>query len=303
MASTNVTIVPRRKRREEVVPDTGFCPSDDQRRFLQLALASGGPLNIGRLCQQLGISRTTYYRCRDQPGFSAWMSAHWVSALLADGGRLLSIGRAHAGSDFRYWRAMVELVFDPRGLGLLTAWQQRIADAGAAVAPLFDDDDPGLEADLDDLEPAWNPNPLSADETAPKQECREDSREEYREDQPEPEAASEPDPDPESAPEQGHLFNPVVTPSDCVESTTCKQKMEHSATPRRARRPTPTPPQQPPTNAIFPPPNSPAETPKAKPNSRLPYPAGQHRNKTSAWGRCVAQAFQPVHCRPEQPVT
>lgn len=254
MASTNVTIVPRRKRREEVVPDTGFCPSDDQRRFLQLALAAGGPLNIGRLCQQVGISRTTYYRWRDQPGFSAWMSAHWVSALLADGGRLLSIGRAHAGSDFRYWRAMVELVFDPRGLGLLTAWQQRMADAGAAVAPLFDEDDPGLEADLDDLEPAWSPNPLSEDQTAPEQECREDSREEYREDQPEPEAAAvEPDPEPELAPEQGHLFTPVVTPSNPVESTTCRQKMEHSANRRRGVRPTPAPPSQPPTNSPFPP--------------------------------------------------
>ena len=234
MASTNVTIVPRRKRREEVVADTGFCPSDEQRHFLQLALAAGGPLNIGRLCKQVGISRTTYYRWRDQPGFSAWMSAQWVAALLADGGRLLSIGRANAASDFRYWRAMAELVFDPRGLGLLTAWQQRMAEASVNVAPLFEEDDPDLDAELDELEPAWNlPQALAE---PPEPAALEQGREVFPAEDPEP--AAEEDGGAELEPEQGHLFPAVVTPSNSMGSTTCKQKTEHFVKPRRAKRAT-----------------------------------------------------------------
>lgn len=229
MASTNVTLVPRRKRQAEMVRG-GFCPNDfrpndKQRRFVQLALASGGPLQIGRICKQVGISRTTYYRWREQPGFAAWMSAQWVSALLADGGRLLSIGRAFAAGDFRYWRAMAELVFDPRGLGLLTAWQQRMAEAGAAVAPLFDDDDPELDDDLDALESAWA-MPAPSEMTDEAEESGEEADEAEDDDAPEA----------EMEPEQGSLVPPVVTPSDAVESTTYTQKMEHFAKPRRARR-------------------------------------------------------------------
>lgn len=234
MTSTNVTIVPRRKRREEVVSGTGFCPSDGQRHFLQLALASTGPLNIGRLCQQVGIARATYYRWREQPGFSAWMSAQWVAALLADGGRLLSIGRANAGSDFRYWRAMAELIFDPRGLGLLTAWQQRMAEASVNVAPLFHEEDPDLDAELDELEPAWDA--LLPPAARPEPVAPEQGREEAA--AAEPPSATVEDGEPGYGPEPDPISQPGVTPSNSMESTTCRPKTRHFAETGKAVRPT-----------------------------------------------------------------
>lgn len=144
-----------------VTANTPFRPSATQRRFMQLAIAAQGPLRVAPLCEQLGISRSTYYRWLEQPGFRAWMSAQWMNRLIGEGGRLISIAQARAETDYRFFRFLADLVFDPRGLGLLTAWQQRMANrtTEGAVArpadPLFTEDpdeDTKLDADLVALE-------------------------------------------------------------------------------------------------------------------------------------------------------
>ena len=81
------------------------------------------------------------------------MSAQWGAALLDDGGRLISIAQARAATDYRSFHILAELIFDPRQLGILTAWQQRIAGASSAE-PLFPDVAPELDADLATLEAA-----------------------------------------------------------------------------------------------------------------------------------------------------
>ncbi|MGH9466665.1 MAG: hypothetical protein ACRD1Y_04865, partial [Terriglobales bacterium] len=104
-----------------------FAPSTAQRRLLDYFHENPGYLPTRELCRLANVPRASYYRwCRD-PAFRQWFGAAWSSRLLFEGAALLNMARAQAPEKFSYWKALFEITFDPKGLGLLAKWQASLA--------------------------------------------------------------------------------------------------------------------------------------------------------------------------------
>ncbi|MGH9417225.1 MAG: hypothetical protein ACRD01_11410 [Terriglobales bacterium] len=103
-----------------------FQPTPAQRRFLTLIQQSPQPATLTELCRQAGVDRSGYYKwCRDA-SFCAWLMQAWSGAVLLDGWQVVNVARARMGESLPHLRAMINLLFDPRGLAALDAWQQRV---------------------------------------------------------------------------------------------------------------------------------------------------------------------------------
>ncbi len=105
---------------------SNFLPSPPQRRLLDYLHENPQTHSALALCQGAGISRTSYYRwCRDS-AFCVWLGSAWASRMLVDGAHLINMARANAPSKFSYWKALFELTFDPKALGLLAKWSESL---------------------------------------------------------------------------------------------------------------------------------------------------------------------------------
>ncbi|MGH9475797.1 MAG: hypothetical protein ACRD1C_05655 [Terriglobales bacterium] len=102
---------------------TTFSPTPAQRRLLDLMHEKLAVSTTLALCQAIGVPRTTFYRWCKDPAFSAWFGIAWASRLLIEGAALVNIARAQAPQKFSSWKAVFDLTFDPKGLGLLASWQ------------------------------------------------------------------------------------------------------------------------------------------------------------------------------------
>lgn len=109
------------------MPD--FHPSPAQQRLLDCALDHPGCPSVGALCRLSRTPRSTYYFWHRDPAFRAWFTSAWSAQLLFDGIPLLNLARARAQHDFRYWKVLSNLIFDPRGLAPLRHWQEALVTA------------------------------------------------------------------------------------------------------------------------------------------------------------------------------
>ncbi|MGH9477128.1 MAG: hypothetical protein ACRD1C_12465 [Terriglobales bacterium] len=116
-----------------------FSPSLAQRRLLDQLHEHPAAHNTLALCRDAGISRTTFYRWCKEPEFCRWLGSAWASRLLLEGAAHINCARALAPTKFPYWKAVFELIFDPKGLALLAQWQSSLthlpADAFLAAPP------------------------------------------------------------------------------------------------------------------------------------------------------------------------
>lgn len=106
------------------VPAGPFHPTPPQRRLLEFVDAHPCLKTIGELCDGADISRATYYRWTQDPGFRVWFSAVWSSRLIMDGVVLINQARLLATRHFPYWKALFNLTFDPKGCAVMQQWQQ-----------------------------------------------------------------------------------------------------------------------------------------------------------------------------------
>ncbi|MGH9414881.1 MAG: hypothetical protein ACRD0Y_14215 [Terriglobales bacterium] len=103
-----------------------FTPTPTQRRLLDFVHEHTGRKTITAICTAAGVSRNTYYRWCKDPGFRTWFAAAWSARLVFQGMDLINIARYNSGN-FRFWKALFDLTFDPKGLTLLAQWQQSLA--------------------------------------------------------------------------------------------------------------------------------------------------------------------------------
>ncbi|MGH9488707.1 MAG: hypothetical protein ACRD04_14105 [Terriglobales bacterium] len=108
-----------------------FAPTAAQRRLLDFIHEHPGYQPTRDLCRSARVPRATYYRWCRNPAFRQWFGSAWASRLVFDGVALLNLARAQAPDKFSYWKALFELTFDPKGLGLLAKWSASLA----ALAP------------------------------------------------------------------------------------------------------------------------------------------------------------------------
>ncbi|MGH9477287.1 MAG: hypothetical protein ACRD1C_13320 [Terriglobales bacterium] len=136
-----------------------FAPSTAQRRLLDYIHEHPGYQPTRDLCRSTGIPRTSYYRWCRNPAFREWLGSAWGARLLFDGAALLNIARAQAPEKFSYWKALFEITFDPKGLGLLAKWAASLAslDSGAfRPAPDPHPSEPGTRVSPWPSEEEWN---------------------------------------------------------------------------------------------------------------------------------------------------
>lgn len=107
--------------------DATFVPSPRQRRFREFIDANPDHPHIRDLCQAAQLPRATFYRWCKDPGFRQWFAFSWSSRFLMDGVFLVEAARNRPDMPFRLWKALFDLTFDPKGLGMLPHWQQALA--------------------------------------------------------------------------------------------------------------------------------------------------------------------------------
>lgn len=115
------------------MPTGAFLPSLAQRRLRDVIVENPSRLHITEVCRQAGIARRTYYLWCQNPDFCAWLATTWSSALIMDGPFYVNHARAAAPRNFRAFKLMFNLIFDPDGLGQLVHWQRAFAESAQFV--------------------------------------------------------------------------------------------------------------------------------------------------------------------------
>lgn len=91
-----------------------FVPSPAQRRFVAAIHDGLFSANIGEVCDRAHISRTTFYRWRENADFRIWLGNAWMGLLVADNLQLINFARAKAPQQVGFWKLVYKLtVEDP----------------------------------------------------------------------------------------------------------------------------------------------------------------------------------------------
>ncbi|MGN6592233.1 MAG: hypothetical protein ACTHJX_04970, partial [Terriglobales bacterium] len=140
------------------VPATPFHPTPPQRRLLDFVDAHPCLKTIGELCDGAGISRATYYRWTQDPGFRIWFAAVWSSRLIMDGVVLINQARLLASRHFPYWKALFNLTFDPKGCAVMQQWQQACFAAPSDAFTQVSEADPCVSSESESNQQLTSPN-------------------------------------------------------------------------------------------------------------------------------------------------
>lgn len=105
----------------EPIPGSDFRPTPLQQRFFNLVHEGWC---IDGACEQMEISRQTFYLWRQQPDFCAWMAATCLRESVLYGWELLSEARLRTGDSFRYWKAAFDFTFNPATRKMLLEWAE-----------------------------------------------------------------------------------------------------------------------------------------------------------------------------------
>lgn len=115
------------------MPTGAFLPSLAQRRLRDVIIENPSRLHITEICRQAGIARRTYYLWCQNPDFCAWLATAWSSTLIMDGPFYVNLARAAAPRNYRAFKLIYNLIFDPNGLGQLQHWQRAFAESAQYV--------------------------------------------------------------------------------------------------------------------------------------------------------------------------
>ncbi|MGH9394707.1 MAG: hypothetical protein ACRD1E_11100 [Terriglobales bacterium] len=110
-----------------------FRPSAAQRRLLQHIDDNPSFRTVQELCAAAGVPRSSYYDWCKNPAFRLWLGSSWSARLVCGGVTLLNIAPWNCPKSFSYWKALFDLTFDPKGLGLLAKWTESLGELNNAA--------------------------------------------------------------------------------------------------------------------------------------------------------------------------
>lgn len=85
---------------------TKFQPSENQKDFLQAAIANCSYKNKSKISEDAGVHRTRWYDWLKEDGFPEWFYSEFNRAIQFKVHELDTIGFRLAETDFKYWEAM-----------------------------------------------------------------------------------------------------------------------------------------------------------------------------------------------------
>lgn len=123
-------------------PFPDFTATPAQQRFLAHIQANPNFQTIAEICHTLDLDPSTYYKWCHNPQFRLWLIQEWAAALFFDGWHILNVCRANMSRSPFQFKALFNIVFEPKGHAAFAAWQEIAAQeppaqptAGLGPAP------------------------------------------------------------------------------------------------------------------------------------------------------------------------
>lgn len=132
-------------------PFPDFTVTPAQQRFLAYIQANPNFQTIAEICQTLDLDPSTYYKWCHNPQFRLWLIQEWAAALFFDGWHILNVCRANMSRSPFQFKALFNIVFEPKGHAAFAAWQEIAAQeppaqptAGLGPVPSLEQRSAGL---------------------------------------------------------------------------------------------------------------------------------------------------------------